>query len=88
MDDALGVGLLEGLDNLLRDLECLVGRDLTALEPLLELLAFDELEDEERFSPRLLESVNGGDVWVVEGAAPPGRPARTTSFGYEAPRER
>ena len=67
VDDALAVGLLERLGDLLRDLEGLVDRDRPAREPLLEVLALDELEGEEGLPVGLLEAVDGGDVRVVEG---------------------
>ena len=47
MDDALLVGLLEGLGDLLRDGERLVDGNRPALQPLREVLALDQLHDEE-----------------------------------------
>jgi hypothetical protein len=66
VDDALVVGFLEGLGDLLRDLEGLVEGDSTARETLLEVLALDELEGEERPPVGLLEPVDGGDARVIE----------------------
>ena len=66
MDDALAVRLLERLGDLLGDLERLVDGDRAAREALLEVLAFDQLEGQERLPVGLLEPVDGGDVRVVE----------------------
>ena len=44
VDDALVVGLLESLGDLLRDLEGFVDGDGAPCEALLEILALDELE--------------------------------------------
>ena len=66
VDDALLVGFLEGLGDLPRDGERLVDRDRSALQALGEVLALDELEDEEELPVRLLEAVDGGDAGVVE----------------------
>ena len=85
MDDALLVRLLEGLGDLLRDSDRLVDRDRPALQALREVLALDELHDEdvrlrsvgERHA---LEAVEVGDAGVVEGgedlglALEPGEP--------------
>ena len=66
VDDALGVGLLERLGDLLRDLERLLDGDGAARETLLEVLALHELERQEGLAVRVLESVDRGDVRVVE----------------------
>ena len=66
MDDALLVGLLERLGDLSRDDQGLVEGDLSALQPLGEVLSLDELEDEEELPVRFLEPVDGGDAGVVE----------------------
>ena len=47
MDDALLVRLLEGLGDLLRDRDRLVDGDGPALQPLGEVLALDQLHDED-----------------------------------------
>ena len=67
VDDALVVGLLERLRDLLGDLEGLVDGDRAPREPLLEVLPLDELEGEEGLPVGLLEPVDRGDVRVVEG---------------------
>ena len=72
VDDALLVSLLEGLGDLLRDGDRLVDRDLSALQALREVLAFDQLHDEDvRLRSvrerRALEAVEVGDAGVVEG---------------------
>jgi len=67
VDDALAVGLLEGLRDLLGDLEGLADGNRALREALLEVLALDELEREEGLPARLLEPVDGGDRRVVEG---------------------
>jgi hypothetical protein len=66
VDDALVVRLLEGFGDLLRDLEGLVDRDRPAGEALLEVLALDELEGEEGLAVRFLETVDRGDVRVIQ----------------------
>ena len=43
MDDALVVGLLEGLGNLRGDLERLLDRNRAACEALLQILTLDQL---------------------------------------------
>jgi hypothetical protein len=66
VDDALAVGLLEGRGDLLGDLEGLVDGDRTPREALLEVFTHDELEGEEGLSVRFFQTVDGGDVRVVE----------------------
>jgi hypothetical protein len=67
VDDARAVRLLEGLRDLLRDLDGLVDGDRPPPEALLEVLALDQLQREEGLPLGLLEPVDGGDVGVVEG---------------------
>jgi hypothetical protein len=67
VDDALVVGFRDGLGDLFRDLECLVERNRSPRETLLEVLALDQLEGEEGLPVRFLEPIDGGDVRVVEG---------------------
>ena len=72
VDDALLVRLLEGLGDLLRDLEGLGDRDRPALQALGEVLAGGELHREEVGGRavgerRALEAVDVGDACVVEG---------------------
>ena len=67
MDDALGVRLLQGLGDLLRDLEGFVDGYGAPRQALLEILALHQLEGEEGLPVGLLEPIDGGDVRVVEG---------------------
>ena len=78
MDDALVVGLLEGLRDLLGDLEGLVDGDRAPREALLEVLALHQLEGEEGLPVGLLETVDGGDRRVVEGGEEVGLPLEPT----------
>ena len=85
VDDALLVRVLEGLGDLLGDSDRLVDRNRPALQSLREVLALDQLHDQdvrlrsvrERHA---LEAVEVGDVGVVEGgqdlglALEPGEP--------------
>jgi hypothetical protein len=57
---------LETLRNLLCDLEGLVNWDPSALQTFRQILAFDELEDEEGLAVRLLEPVDRRDVGMVQ----------------------
>jgi hypothetical protein len=66
VNDALGVGLLEGLGDLLRDLQGLVDGDGAFLQAVLQVRALDQLEDEERCPVRIFEAMDGRDVRVVE----------------------
>ncbi len=66
VDDTLLVGLLERLGHLLRNRKGLLHGHRPALQPLGEVLAFDQLEHEEELAIRLLEAVDGGDAGVVE----------------------
>jgi len=72
VDDALLVRFLEGLGDLLRNDDRFVNRDCSALQPLREVLAGDELHRQEMGGravgeSRALESVDVGDVGVIEG---------------------
>ncbi len=67
MDDAPVVRLLEGLGDLPGDLQGLVDGHAAPLQPLGEVLARDELEDQERLAVGLLEAVDGRDLRMVEG---------------------
>jgi hypothetical protein len=59
---------IERVGNLHRDLERLVDRDRSPLDPLFELLALDQLEDQEGLAVGFLEAVDGGDVRVTAGS--------------------
>ena len=82
MDDALLVGLFECLRDLLRDGDRLVDRDPPALQSLREVLALDQLHDED-VRPRsvreshALESVEVRDAGVVERGEDLGLPLET-----------
>ena len=66
MDDARVVRFLEGLGDLLGDLQRLVDGNRPFVEALLEVLTLDELENEKRLAVCLLETVDRGDLRVVE----------------------
>ena len=66
MNDALLVRRLQGLCDLLRDLQCLVEWDRSTRGPPGEILAFDELHHEGLDAVSVFQSVDGGDVWVVQ----------------------
>ena len=71
MDDAVLVGLLERLRDLLRDGERFVEWDRAALQPVREVLALDEFHREEVDARGVvergaLEAVDVGDVRVIE----------------------
>jgi len=67
VDDALLVGFLQGLGDLLGDLDGLPHGEGAAGEALREVLALDKLENQEPPPVVLLEAVDLGDVGVVEG---------------------
>jgi hypothetical protein len=67
VDDPLLVGRLEGLGDLPGDLPDLVDGEGPPLQPLGEILALDQLQDEEGAPVVLLQAVDGPDVGVVEG---------------------
>ena len=58
MDDVLLVGGLQGFSDLPTNLEGFFERDGATLDSLGEVLARDQLEDEERLSIRVLEPVD------------------------------
>ena len=66
MNDAVLVGLFERLGDLASNVERLVHWKRSVLESFRELLALDQLENEKRLSVGLFETVDGGDVRVVE----------------------
>jgi hypothetical protein len=66
VDDALLVGFLQGFRDLASDAQRFVHRDGTALQPLREILALDQLEDEQRLAVQLFETVDRGDVWMIQ----------------------
>ena len=67
MDDAMLVGFFQCFSNLLGDRERFVERNPSALQPLSQVLAVDQLQDQERLAVCLFETVDGGDVGVIEG---------------------
>ena len=72
VDDPLLVRGFERLGNLLRDRQCLVERDRAACDPLRQVVALDQLHDEGVNVTRLFESVNDGDVGMVQRRQGPG----------------
>jgi len=68
VDDPVLMGFLQGLRDLPRDEQGLVEGYRAALQPVGQILAFHQLEDEERLPVRLVQPVDGGDVGVVQGA--------------------
>ena len=66
VNDAPLVRRLQGLGNLPGDVEGLLHRKRTATEPLGEILALDEFEDQKRGAVHLLEAVDARDMRVVE----------------------
>ena len=77
MDDALLVGLLETLGDLLRDGESLVDGNRPSLQALREVLALDELHGDEVHrgavgEGRGFETVEVSDVRVIERGEEPG----------------
>jgi hypothetical protein len=67
VDDPFLVSFLEGLGDLLRDQGGLVDGKRASLQPLGDVLALDQLEDEHRPALGLLHAVDGRDVRMVEG---------------------
>ncbi len=66
MDDALLVRGLEAFGDLLRDRDRFVDGDRTALQPLGEVFAFDQLQRQRDDAVALFEPVDRGDVRMVE----------------------
>jgi len=66
MDDALLVGGLERLGDLLRNGECLIDRDRPLRDPLREVLTLDQFHDERGQAVGLFEAVDLRDVRMVE----------------------
>ena len=67
MDDALLVCGFECLGDLLRDWQRFINRDRAARNALRQVLALDEFHHQRREVGCLLESVDRGDVGMVEG---------------------
>ncbi len=66
MDDALLVCGLEGLRDLPGDLQRLFNRDRSRLQPVGQRLALDQLHDEQVATVGFFESVQRGNVRVIE----------------------
>ena len=66
MDDALLVRGFERLRNLLRDRQRLLDRDRAARNALRQIVALDEFHHERRDARALFESVDGGDVRMIQ----------------------
>jgi hypothetical protein len=67
VDDSLVVRRLERLGDLFRDADGIVKRDRAAPQPLRQVLAFHQLHDEGAHITRFFETVDVGDVRVVQG---------------------
>ena len=67
MDDALLVRRFEGGPDLPADAHRLVDRNRSLGDAIRQGRPFDELEDERCLPLRILESVNGGDVGMIQG---------------------
>ena len=76
MDDPLLVGFLQGLRDLLRDVQGFVHRDGAARDPLGEGQPLDQLEDEKDRAAFFFEVVDGGDAGMVEGSEEVGLAAK------------
>ena len=66
MDDALLVRGFERLRNLLRDRQRLLDRDRSARNALGQIVALDEFHHERRDARALFESVDAGDVRMIQ----------------------
>ena len=66
MDDASLVRGFEPLRNLLRDRKRVLDRDRAARDALGQIVALDEFHHERRNARALFESVDGGDVRVIQ----------------------
>ena len=67
MDDPLLVCRFECLGNLCGDEERLIERNRALGNAICECRPFDELQDERVRAARILEAVNRGNVWMIEG---------------------
>ena len=67
MDDPLGVGRLDRLGNLPRHAQRLLHGKPSPPQPLGERLSFDELQHEEVRPLIRIETVDGGDMGMVQG---------------------
>ncbi len=72
MDDAARVGGLEGVGDVLRQVEQHVDRQRSAIEPVLERLAVQPLHRDERPVAVAPDFVDGADVGMVERRCRPG----------------
>ena len=66
VDDPLLVRRLQRLRDLLRDRQRVVEGDLSARDPLRQVLALDQLHDQGTDAARFLQAVNVGDVGVIQ----------------------
>ena len=66
MDDALFVSLFEGFGNLSSNLEGLVDGDRASRQSFRKILAINQLQNEEGFAVSLLQTVDRGDVLMVQ----------------------
>jgi len=67
MDDTFLVRFLQCVRDLDGDDECFVGGNGPARDAFGKSLALDELEHEEKNRARLFQTVDRGDVWMIQG---------------------
>jgi hypothetical protein len=67
MDDALLVRRLQRIGDLFRDQQCVVEWDGSTRDPLREILTFDEFHHEGLDAVAVFQSIDGGDVRMVQG---------------------
>ena len=66
VDDALLMRSFERFRDLLRDRECFVERNRTALQPVLKRLTLDEFKNEVTCTVSFLQIMNDCDIGVVQ----------------------
>jgi hypothetical protein len=77
VDDAFGVGGVEGVCNFDGEIDQRFGVDGTASDAVLEGLAFEELHDDEGLAVFLVNFVDGADVGMVQGRSGASFPLKT-----------
>ncbi len=66
MNDPLRMSSLERFCDLHRNSQRLIGRNGTVLNPILQCRSVDEFHDERRRAVALLETIDLGDVWMIQ----------------------
>jgi len=90
MDDALLVRGLQAFRDLFCNRERFIERDGASCDPIRQRRPFDQLHHERRHARRVFESVNVGDVRVVQGGQHLGlttEPCKALSIGHERLRQ-